>query len=336
MICGSYPPDVCGVGDYSAQLVESLQQLGVEATALKGIRWDWRSVKRVREAIAHHSADIVHIQYPSVGYGRSPMPQLLSLRVPAVVTLHEFSHVKMLRRAASVPFLLAGARLVFTSHYELEYVRGMFRWVAGKSFVIPIGTNIPPVQREQPRQTDEVIYFGLIAPRKGLEQVLEFASKLKREGSGLKVRLIGRVPDAFAEYAEKLIASAVDLPVVWMRDLSKLEVAEQLAHASVAYLPFPDGASERRGSLTAVLSSGVPCVSTAGKQTSKQLREVLRFASDAQGAVAEVKALLADRRAWENASARAITYAESLSWESIARSHFEVYDALRREGKQCR
>jgi glycosyltransferase involved in cell wall biosynthesis len=336
MVCGSYPPEVCGVGDYTAKLIESLQRLGAEVTALHGMRWDWHATKMVRAAIARHSSDVIHIQYPSVGYGRSLMPQLLSIRVPAIVTLHEFSHVKALRRAASVPFLLAGERLVFTSQYELDYVRRRFPWIARKSVVIPIGANIVPVRRGQERQTDEVIYFGLIAPRKGLEQVLELASNLKRDGSTLKVRLIGKVPEAFQAYAERLKEDAKHLPVVWTKDASELEVAERLAGASVAYLPFPDGASERRGSLKAVLSAGVPCVSTRGKQTSRQLQDVLSLASDSMDAVKSVKALLDDHSAWERASAKGVAYAESFRWESIARSHLDIYEECYREGKRHR
>jgi glycosyltransferase involved in cell wall biosynthesis len=331
MVCGSYPPDVCGVGDYTAQLIESLRQAGATAKVLSGMPWNWQSLRKMRKAIAQQSYDIVHIQYPSVGYGHSLIPQILSFCVPVVVTLHEFSHVRVLRTAASVPFLISGKRLVFTSRYELDHVRRIFPWVSSKSHVIPIGSNIQPIQDKRERDFNEFIYFGLIAPRKGIEQVLEFASVLKQERGAYKVRIIGRVPDQFREYALKLKAQASDLPVIWSSNLSDSEVAEHLARASIAYLPFPDGASERRGSLKALFSSGVACVSTAGKQTSTELQEVLEFASDSKDAAAKAIALTADRPAWELLSAKSLVYSASFRWDSIAQCHLDLYRGLIRE-----
>jgi glycosyltransferase involved in cell wall biosynthesis len=194
--------------------------------------------------------------------------------------------------------------------------------------VIPIGTSILPVQGGEPRHFDEVIYFGLIAPRKGVEQVLEFASIARREQAGFGVRLIGRVPIEFRDYAKKLMTEAAALPVIWTLEESELEVAERLARASLAYLPFPDGASDRRSSLKAALSSGVVCISTEGKGVSEEMRKILIFASDSEHAVATAKVLLADRCALERLSKEGVAYSDSFRWDHIARSHLQVYGRL--------
>jgi glycosyltransferase involved in cell wall biosynthesis len=328
MISGSYPPEACGVGDYTAKLVESLSQLGITVKTLKGVRWNLKSMGRIRETIAQHQCDVVHIQYPSVGYGRSLVPQLLSFTVPAVVTLHEFSHVRIPRRLACVPFLFSARHLLFTSQFELDKVKRIFPWIARKSTVIPIGTSIIPVQGTKPRNFDEVIYFGLIAPRKGIEQVLELASAIKHEHAGIGVRLIGRVPDVFRDYARTMMSKAKDLPVTWILEESESEVAERLARASLAYLPFPDGASERRSSLKAALSSGVVCITTEGKEAPEPLRKVLVFATDSRDALAKVKEFLTNRQSWNLLSTESMAYSATYRWDHIAHSHLNVYERL--------
>ena len=325
MISGSYPPVICGVGDYTAQLITALRNRGASVITLEGMRWDWQSLRKGLEVAARESCDVIHIQYPAVGYGYSLMPQLLSFRLPSVVTLHEFSNVRILRKAASFPFLVSARRLVFTSRDELEYVRRFYPLIARKSSVIPIGTNITPIEIDEPREFGEIVYFGMIAPRKGLEKVLDFAQALKQDGCGLSVRLIGSVPEAFQAYAASLMEKAEHLPISWTRDASESEVAQHLARASLAYLPFPDGASERRGSLKAVLSCGLVCISTAGRHTPPKLRELLFCASNSREAVAIVKALMHDHSAWRQASERGLAYAESFRWDHIAQAHLDLY-----------
>jgi glycosyltransferase involved in cell wall biosynthesis len=328
MICGSYPPDVCGVGDYTAQLVQSLKQIGISVDTLHRMRWNSDAVNEIRQIIAQHQYNLVHIQYPSVGYGKSLAPQILSLRVPAVVTLHEFSHVRIPRRLSSLPFLFSARHLLFTSQYELENIQRFAPWISGKSSVIPIGTNILPAQSMGRRRFDEVIYFGLISPRKGIEKVLEFASIAGREQAPITVRIIGRIPLGFREYAKKLIADARDLPVVWTLDESESQVAEHLAKASVAYFPFPDGASDRRGSLKAALAAGVVCISTEGKQLSSQLRSLLTIAAGSEDAMVKAMDLLSNENTWEKVSAAGRAHSESFRWDQIALKHLELYEKL--------
>ena len=325
MISGSYPPEVCGVGDYTAQLVESLRRMDVEVRTLEGVKWNLGSLAKILEATGHHRYDIIHIQYPTVGYGSSLIPQLLSLKVPAIVTLHEFSQARLPRRLATIPFLLFARRLLFTSAYELAGIQRMLPGIGRKSEVIPIGTNVRPSPIPKPRRFDEVIYFGLIAPRKGIEQVIEFSAAASQTDPGIRVRVIGRVPDAFRDYARQVMALAADLPIRWTLDKSESEVADILAEASLAYLPFPDGASDRRGSLKAALSSGVVCISTDGKAVPDELRKHLVFASDGKDALEKARSLLTDRSSLESLSAESRAYSESFDWEKIARKHLEVY-----------
>ncbi len=273
------------------------------------------------------------MQYPSVGYGRSILPQLLCLRIRPVVTLHEFSHVRLPRQLASVPFILCASHLVFTSQVEAGHVRRVAPWLSGKSSVIPIGSNIRPQEHPVAREFNEVLYFGLISPRKGIEQVLEFASLARQGDAKLRVRILGQVAAQFQDYARHLIASAEGLPIIWTLDRSDIEVAEFLGRASVAYLPFPDGASDRRGSLKAALASGVVCISTEGKSVPDDMRRVLTFASNSRDALSKALELLADRARWSQLSSATASYSNSYKWGHIARRHLDLYESIYGRGR---
>lgn len=69
-------------------------------------------------------------------------------------------------------------------------------------------------------------------------------------------------------------------------------VAEQLAQASVALLPFPDGASFRRGSLLAAAACGVPIVTRHGHDTPETLTRLLQPCTSQAALVARVLACL--------------------------------------------
>ena len=332
MISGSYPPDVCGVGDYTFRLVQGLTARGVSVTVLGRKDWRWPARHELLRQIRIARHDVLHIQYPSIGFGYSLVPQFLCLRLPAVVTLHEFYRSRIPRKLASSLFLQFARKLVFTSEFEFNWARRLIPWIARKSSMIPIGTNILPVVGLLPRRRDEVVYFGLITPDKGFEQLLEFAAAAQSVKSGIHLRIIGQVPDSYKDYAAKLMARSRNLPVIWTLDQPDSEVARLLAESSVAYLPFPDGASERRGSLKAIFSSGVTCISTDGIQIPDSLRKVLIFARNGRDAFARAATLLSDESELQRTSARATAYAQTFRWDDIADRHLAIYTKMRIPG----
>ena len=124
MVSGSYPPDVCGSGDYTQRLAEALEVRGVSVEVITGTDWGVKNVPRVQRLIRTLRADLTHIQYPTVGYGRKLGPQLIGLFERAVVTPHEASQTHILRRLSLFPFLF-GRRIIFTNRFEQAYVSRM-------------------------------------------------------------------------------------------------------------------------------------------------------------------------------------------------------------------
>lgn len=327
MITGSYPPNVCGAGDYTERLVTALERRGHSVEVVTGRGWGLGSATAVLKRIGDYGADITHIQYPTVGYGRKLGPQLIALLQRGIVTIHEASQTHFLRRLSIIP-LLCSRHVVFTSSFERDYVGGVVPWVRERSSIIPIGSNVPVGRLASERRLDEVIYFGLIRPAKGLEQVLDAARILKQRIPGMMVRIVGLALKEHETYLEMLRRASADLPVVWDLGLSDQEAANRMANAAIAYAPFPDGASERRGSLLALLTNRVATVTTRGVQTPSALDHVVEFAASPIEAVAILDALRKDGLRRTTLAEQGARYAALFSWSDIADQHIRLYESI--------
>ncbi|HEX7023097.1 MAG TPA: hypothetical protein VF171_09590, partial [Trueperaceae bacterium] len=246
MISGHYPPEPCGVGDYTAKLCDALRDQGLAVTHLHNKLRSPADVRRLYGRLREQPCDLVHLQYPS-GYGRSLLPHLLSLRHGWLVTLHEMSEAHRLRRLAALLFAARARHLVFTTELERELACRRFPSLAGRSSAIPIASNIPAPT--SPKQ-DEFVHFGLIRPKKGIEEFLAFVRAAQKDAAfgRYRFRIVGGVRDNQRPYLDTLQRAAAGLPITWSLNLTEREVAEVLSRARLGYLPFPDGLSERRGS----------------------------------------------------------------------------------------
>ncbi|CAN5256318.1 hypothetical protein BH09BAC4_BH09BAC4_30040 [soil metagenome] len=337
MLSSSYPPDACGGADYAYMLVTHLEKLGVDVEVFH--RFDWKNNTRIFDffrELDKRRYDIAHWQYPTANFGFSLIPHMNSLVRRNIMTLHEVSYAHVLHQISYLPFSQI-EDLIFTTPFELEYFKKLFPWRRKNLHIIPIGSNIPQAS-PSPIRTREVLYFGLITPRKGVEKVIDLAQQLKEKGSQTiqNIVIAGRIPDGYEGYYNDLKQRSEGLPITWEMDQPAEVVAQRMAQASVAYIPFPDGASERRGSLKATLLNGLPTIAPVGKATYNDLRQVLIPAADTSEAVLhQIDALLQDQPTWQRYADQSAAYATQFDWPQIARQHIQVYeDHLRRYQKK--
>lgn len=326
LVTGPCPSGVCGVGDYTRRLTDALRQIGIDAQMIEG--GDWRLVGALKVRASLNNFDLVHIQYPAFGFGYKLGPQALSLLRSCMVTLHEASQRRIPRKLSLLPFLVRPKHVIFTSDVERRYITRRIPWVARISSIIPIPSNIGAFPEERPRALDEIVYFGLILPRKGLEQVVELAQLIKSEGLALKVRMIAKPRPERMEYFEKLRLATAGLPVIWDLNLDEEQVAERLASSSVAYFPFPDGVSERRSTLKAALANGVAVITTQGPHTPEVMKGFLRFSGGPREALVAARSLLESPEERTRLTRNAAEYLRQCTWERVAEFHLGVYRSL--------
>jgi glycosyltransferase involved in cell wall biosynthesis len=327
LVTGSFPPDVCGTAEYTARLSESLQAAGVDARVFYRTDWSLARVPALLREIDEMQPDLVHMQYPTTGYGWKLGPQAMGCLRPWITTLHEASAAHLLRQISLYPFLLRGRHFLFTSDFEREHVRSMAPWVAGESSTIPIGCNLP-LAGARPKRLNTVTCFSIIRPDKGLEQVLEMARLLPGLGSSARVRIVGAVMPRWRAYFERLRRDALHLPVEWQTGLDDHAVSEALAETALAYLPFPDGASERRSTLIAMLMNRACVLTTIGRHTPEAMKSCIVAVDSPADAAAKALALLNDAELAALVVGQAAVYSAQFSWKSIARRHLSVYQRL--------
>lgn len=318
--------------EYALRLAAALQELGVGVTLARGERQGRLSACAVAAQARALKPAIVHVQYPMARYGSSLMPHRVAQlrRCRTLVTLHEFSQAHPLRRIAGLAFSRADA-LVFTNACERAAFGRWYPWARGRSHVIPIGSNIPWVMAQKSRDLDEICYFGLIRPDKGLEAFLALARLAADAAPQLRFRVLGAIPLGQQAYCEQMRQAAGGLPrLIWDLGRSDEEVAQRLAETGFLYLDYPDGASERRGTLLAALGNGALVITNRGPQTPPGLESVVRFAATPAAALTELRALRADETARTALQLAGRDWVKRQAWEVIATAHRALYEQIAR------
>jgi len=219
-----------------------------------------------------------------------------------------------------------------TSEFEARILASRMPWLRNRLKVIPIGSNIASLTYNPDESLKRIVYFGLIMPNKGIEDFIEFSRVLAATRPEVSTAIIGKVPPRHSAYARRLMEASQFDSVEWLLDRDAEDVSHLLSASTLSYLPFPDGASERRGSLKAVCSIGLPCITTNSADTPATLANAVLFASTPADAAGCALRLLADESERRRISQAAREYAQSFSWERIADFHIQMYREAQASG----
>lgn len=359
LLTADFPPFLTGVGDYTDRLSRHLHAQGVDVAVLttagpgdavtrpyevrRAVK-DW-SLHQRRTILEHaRGFNLVHIQYPGVHYGRSPLINLLPrlLHQPCVGTFHEFRTMRWRWRLRTLPMLGGLDAIVHVDPDDGPLLR---RWsVPGRPlFAAPIASNVEPVacdaaQRDRWRRElgldhDEiaVVFFGILYPHKGIAEMLEAVASLRTKGVPVRSVVVGDF-DREADYRPALEARLRASEVIWVRGASLERVSRVLHAGDVAMLPYHSGAGVNRSSLLAALEHGLPTITTDGPATPTDLGE--RFSvllvppRDSAALAASLTRLLDDRMLHEQMRTSAMADAAANAWPEVARRHLAIYRQL--------
>lgn len=331
MMTGSYPPDACGVGGYTARLTQELRSLGAHVDVYSRGPWSLKNASRIACEIRELRPDITHIQYPTVGFNRSLGPQMTALKLaPVVTTIHEVSQVHWLRRVSLYPFSIASQALLFSQQFDRDYAARFAPWISNKTHIVPLGSSIPQLATKTRRDPHDIVCFGLIRPQKGIEEFIAAARETKRRGLPFTFSIVGMRDPRFSEYFVELQKSTEGLPVQWEIGLDDTATALRLSQSAFAYMPYPDGATERRTSMIALLAQGITVVTTASAMTPNVFKSELTIATSPEDAVEKISGLADNPRALEATVAKGLHLAMKFEWPAIARRHLEIYERILR------
>ncbi len=298
VITGTYPPEICGAGDYTFKLMQTSIAQDWELKYFK--RWQLSTIFSKIKEINKSKIETINLQYPTMGYQGSFVPHLLCLyyslfsKKNFTVTIHESSQLSFKAKLSTYIFFVFANRLIFTNKFELNIASKIVFWIKSKSKVIKIYSNIETSNVIYPIETRkyDLVYFGLIRPQKGLEEFILVTKLLKQKIININAILVGKVQPEYEEYANELIKdSQLSLTHIFFNKESN-EVAEILSNSKIAYLPFPDGISERRGSALAVLKNGCLLITKRGEFTTETFEKICFFENQPNVVVLKIEDLL--------------------------------------------
>jgi glycosyltransferase involved in cell wall biosynthesis len=295
-IAGSFPPQKCGVGDYTKLLAWALsKQVGVRVAVLadeevaharhdpqvevfpvvKG--WRVSDIPRVVKVLRKWKPDIVHIQYPTQGfYGRKILPYDLPLIVKCcgkkvVQTWHESAPWN--RISIYVNGLVTSKIVVVKPEFTATMPRYFRLFIPSKEFrYIPNTSTIPRAMMTDAERSalrdrmvgnsrSLVVYLGFVYPHKGVEYLFQIADP--------ELHHIVLISDLNSSdpYHRKILdllhGSRWSGHATVTGFLPTKEAGELLCSADAAVFPFPNGAAIWNTSIHGAAAQGTFVLTTS-------------------------------------------------------------------------
>lgn len=298
LVSGSLPPMMCGVGDYTARLATALgQREGISVAVLTDVEatpvpsdfdfevfpvadgWRMTDVVRIAKVARHWRPDLVHVQYPTQGYGHRYLPWLLPAlfsvaNVPVIQTWHEY-HMERCRRNL-LNAALGGGLIAVRPNYKTVMPR-WFRWLTRrKQFeFIPSASAIPRMllsERERSAihsrfafpPTRLVVYFGFVYAPKRVELLFEIADP-SQHNLVLVCELNSR-DEYHKAILDRVNQGRWNGKVTVTGFLPAEDVGRILAAADAVVLPFQEGGGIWNTSIHAAITQGTFVLTTAIEQ----------------------------------------------------------------------
>jgi len=356
LVTGSFPPMKCGVGDYSCNLAKALildseVYVGVltstkvgEMGNFEGIEifpvmksWNIFETFKVMKIIRQWLPDIVHIQYPTQGYGTGKLPWALPmicflLNKKVVQTWHGGygNGIRDLLKFL-LKIIIPGPLVVVYLRYE-KIFHPHFHWALRKKMpvFIPNSSSIPRVDlsgeeknvlKNQYLKNQErlVVFFGFVYPYKGVEFLFEIADPVSDQ-----IVIAGEI-DGKGDYAHKIIKFASAEPwigkVTITGFLPAVDVGALLAVADAVILPFRSGGGDWNTSLLGAVLNGAFVITTSLTQNGYDPKRNVYFAK-----VDNVKEMKAALSTYAGIRRKYAADIDNDGWSEIAAVHCSLYE----------
>lgn len=365
MISGSWPPIACGVGYYAVRLSEEMagQSLPMEILSTDGVDrqspvplttvpdWRVRSIPKILAALDSSRAEIVHIQYPTVGYRRqlgiNLLPYFIRIFKPhirIVVTLHEYHQSRRLGRWRNRITITPAHKIIVSNESDARDLKKLRH----KLSVIPIGSNIDVVKRNPEvfrkimatlrldNSKLTLLFFGYAFPEKNIEVLLDALSEPALAGCQL---LMITTLEKDNEYHNRLESKVrqINENEKWAAVTGFLpsdEVSAVMQECRYFVLPGTQPLSAKAGSAIAAAQHGMIIVShgsndPAGSAPFEHMKNCYLLDKPTPKDVAEaIHFLESESKTAEAIRAGTKELGEYFAWPNIIGLHLKLYSEL--------
>jgi glycosyltransferase involved in cell wall biosynthesis len=359
LVTGSFPPMVCGVGDYTRSLARALSDLeGVEVAVLTSAEaglaggadrfetfplldgWLRSEFPVVRDVVRRWRPDVVHLQYPTQGYRGDlvfRLPLLLwRAGIRVVQTWHEYFARDLRPRWQEVALGLAPGDVVVV---RPDYRENMPLWYRALTLHrrfhhVPGAPSIPRVvlgqgerrevhQRYAPQDRSLLAFFGFLYPHKGVDDLLAILDPERHH-----LVLVGDLQQS-DPYQRTLLQRIAAPPLAGHVSptgfLPPLEAARVLAAADAVVLPFRQGGGAWNSSIQAAMLQGTFVLTTSRERHGYDPVQNVYYARP--GDRADLRQAL-DRHLGSRLPGD-VAGGSLPGWQGIARQHLAIYERRR-------
>ncbi len=367
LVSGSYPPVQCGVGDQTERLAEGLAQADESVTVLTTRSvpasspgrvtvipdlpdWSCTRLPALIKRIRRMNPDIIHLQYPSLGFERGLAPNLLFpalrlQRLPAkrVLTLHEYASLTWKGRWRLWLTLRWAHRIICTNRRDQEVLAADFPGCQGKLQVIPLGSTVGSREEAAGNESAEsllpkenktwLLHFGSVMPNKGWEVLVPALRQLRDEGRSVGLLAVSDLQPARYAYhrrvSDLIQASGLSSHIQFTGYLPTDQVSRKMQACCLAVQPYTDGARLNHSTFVAVLAHGLAVVTTDPLHLLEEVKHGRQFwgviPRDPKALADGIKHLLDHPDLVEKLRKGAAQAADYFSWDRIIRLTRCVY-----------
>lgn len=352
MICGSYPPDACGIGHYfyhllfglsrSSAITVFLPQPPDVAYRVPGV--DYRNYPlEVIPLIRRHKIRILHWQLISQGFRYSMVFLLMMLylrirfpRLIQLVTLHDFSSLHPINRLRLLSAAIICQGVIVTVEKEKPGLRAF----QPNLYRIPIASNIsldrhwqPPIQYHPLK----LVMWGFPTRTRNVVAILVALDHLRRINPDFSLTFIPgwlNISESQAAVYHRIIRQyQLESHIMTTGYLGETEMTEILLKSHLSLLIFTDGLSFRRTSFIGTAGLGLPFIASCGPSTDPWLshhltHSVIRDQNPASICQKIIEFLRRPEEFIKESRSTADYISRHHSWYAISKKHLSLYHNL--------
>jgi glycosyltransferase involved in cell wall biosynthesis len=360
-IVSTYPPSRCGIGRFTASLVDALERSAPHLepdivrlidgeperahSAAVSMEFDPDCPVSLRAAARHLSkTDAVMVQHEYGIFGGDDGVAVVDLidhiEAPVVSVLHTVLEMPTSRQRRIVERIGASGHVIVPSESARQVLTSWYDIDPSAVSVIGHGSSWAAApERLTPR--NRLISWGLLGPGKGFERAIEAVAALADIDPPVTYQIVGQThPKVLRNegqaYRRSLMKRATDLGVdnrveFVDRYLDDDELYALVCAADVVVAPYDNAEQVSSGVLIEALSAGRPVVATRFPHAVELLSTgagIVVDHDDGDELTYGIRALLEQPALYERATRAAGRLSREMSWDAIADRYAQLFSRM--------
>lgn len=307
--------------------------------------WRINQLLKIYKFIKYSPANIIHIQYPAIGFGRNLginlLPYLVRIIQPKkriIITLHEYHASPLIGRLRDLATILPANTIIVSNNLDRD---SLPIFLHRKIKIIPIGSNIKVQAYNKPfyenfikklglnPNIETIVFFGMTNRNKNVDQIILAMDNL----SDFQLLILSELnkSNSYQRHIIELISSSESKDRIGMAGyINDKEVSELLQNCRYFILPQSSYITPKTGTAISAVEHGVILITTGSDKYSLPFVNGLNcvFIDHPKSGeiVKAVKSIEDDKNKQQTILRGMKELSGNFSWEKIREEHLKLYE----------